>query len=320
MKLVVESSGKTNDIREIHPNQRFPAISHGVKIRDWDLTSNTITLDTENQVAGFVLPCYYYADETLHRFKAETAFEPAVRETAVALKHPGQAKARSAADTSLSVFGRRNDVEFPCWHELASASQAFLFKPKQSTNEYWLFNADVASGCPVLVNGSSVLAKRLDSGDLIQVGDLLWEWSASDEFVVPVAPLSGATVSCQNFEKTVEFNPGELVAITGKSGSGKSTLVKRIIGRHNGVRFQSRGLHEQDVSEEIGYVSQDQTLHRSLTVLQAVRYSARLRGGSESVIAESILRQVGLKEDLWNARSIDLVEEKLAACRSQLNW
>jgi len=73
-------------------------------------------------------------------------------------------------------------------------------------------------------------------------------------------------------------HPGELCALLGPSGAGKSTLMKAILG----VRSASAGrvqLGDQAVSDAgpVGYVPQDDALHRVLTVEKALDYSARLR-------------------------------------------
>jgi len=73
-------------------------------------------------------------------------------------------------------------------------------------------------------------------------------------------------------------HPGELCALLGPSGAGKSTLMKAILG----VRSPSSGtvrLGERGVSDAgpIGYVPQDDALHRVLTVDKALDYAAQLR-------------------------------------------
>ena len=73
--------------------------------------------------------------------------------------------------------------------------------------------------------------------------------------------------------------PGELVAVIGESGSGKSTLLKVLAG----ISKPTEGsvlLSGDPVGSrlaEIGYLPQDEIVHPRLTVLESLRYSARLR-------------------------------------------
>ncbi len=79
------------------------------------------------------------------------------------------------------------------------------------------------------------------------------------------------------------INPGEFVVIFGTSGSGKSTLLDALNGRrpatsgmvaYNGVDlYRSFDLFRSG----IGYVPQQDIVHRKISVRNALRYTARLR-------------------------------------------
>jgi ABC transport system ATP-binding/permease protein len=80
-------------------------------------------------------------------------------------------------------------------------------------------------------------------------------------------------------DASLSIAPGELVTIIGASGAGKSTLLKALAGvnvpdagvvRVNGDPVQSR-------LTDLGYVPQDDIVHRDLTVSEALSFSARLR-------------------------------------------
>ena len=102
----------------------------------------------------------------------------------------------------------------------------------------------------------------------------------------------------------VTLRPGELCALIGPSGAGKSTLIKVLLG----LRTPERGrvaLGGRPVSESgpIGYVPQDDALHRTLTVRQALDFAARLRlpelrAEERSKRLEEVCVQVGLDERL----------------------
>jgi ABC transport system ATP-binding/permease protein len=75
--------------------------------------------------------------------------------------------------------------------------------------------------------------------------------------------------------------PGELVALVGGSGAGKTTLLETMAGLrpiaegavlHDGVAVRA----EERISA-IGYVPQDDIVHRELSLRRVVRYAAALR-------------------------------------------
>jgi ABC-type multidrug transport system ATPase subunit/pSer/pThr/pTyr-binding forkhead associated (FHA) protein len=82
---------------------------------------------------------------------------------------------------------------------------------------------------------------------------------------------------------SLHIRPRELVAIIGASGAGKSTLLQALCGYQpathgkvllNDIDYYS---HREQFRATIGYVPQDDIVHRDLTVRAALRYAARLR-------------------------------------------
>jgi ABC-type multidrug transport system ATPase subunit len=79
------------------------------------------------------------------------------------------------------------------------------------------------------------------------------------------------------------IEPGQLVALVGGSGAGKSTLMRSLLGTERlseGVVY----LNGEDLRNnfniyrtQIGYVPQDDIIHRQLTVSQVLTYGAKLR-------------------------------------------
>ena len=82
---------------------------------------------------------------------------------------------------------------------------------------------------------------------------------------------------------TLRVEPDELVAVIGASGAGKTTLLETLAG----LRLPSSGRvhvdgwdlrhHRHSLREVIGYVPQDDIIHRDLPVRSTVRHAARLR-------------------------------------------
>jgi ABC-type multidrug transport system fused ATPase/permease subunit len=77
--------------------------------------------------------------------------------------------------------------------------------------------------------------------------------------------------------------PREFVAVVGGSGAGKSTLLGALSGQRRptsgAVLLDGVPLYEQfqALRQRIGYVPQDDVIHRELTVERALGYAAELR-------------------------------------------
>ena len=78
---------------------------------------------------------------------------------------------------------------------------------------------------------------------------------------------------------SISIEPGELVALIGESGAGKSTLLKALAGVHrpSGGQITLNGEPLAARLTDVGYVPQDEIVHRLLDVDEALRYAARLR-------------------------------------------
>lgn len=105
-----------------------------------------------------------------------------------------------------------------------------------------------------------------------------------------------------------ESSHGRLLAVIGPSGAGKSTLMSVMTGA-NAPTSGRVSFDGQDISKNyaalrtrIGFVPQEDILHRSLTVRQALEFAARLRLPADTSAAErrtqieSVLEQLGLVE------------------------
>ena len=103
---------------------------------------------------------------------------------------------------------------------------------------------------------------------------------------------------------TAHLFSGEMCALLGPSGAGKSTLFKVILGliEPDSGTVQIGGRPPKEMGT-VGYVPQDDALHRSLTVIDEMRYAAQLRlpdikQSERDEKVSSILESVELTERL----------------------
>jgi ABC-type multidrug transport system ATPase subunit len=82
---------------------------------------------------------------------------------------------------------------------------------------------------------------------------------------------------------SLRVEPGELVGLMGPSGAGKSTMLKALAGYVRPSRGQvllngaDLAAHHTEFRGQIGYVPQEDIIHRDLTAGEALWYTARLR-------------------------------------------
>ena len=138
---------------------------------------------------------------------------------------------------------------------------------------------------------------ELRSGDRIRVSDFLFvfsersgggllelfseEGNARLDVIALRRDVGGGQLILRDVSLTVM--PREFVAVVGVSGAGKSTFVNAVSGFRpadsgavllNGVDFYA---NLDALRESLGYVPQDDIIHRELTVYQALYYAALLR-------------------------------------------
>jgi ABC transport system ATP-binding/permease protein len=217
------------------------------------------------------------------------------------------------------VVGRSGGCGLPIDSPLISREHARLLI---ASDGVWL--EDLRS-----TNGTWVNGKRIDRRILLHPGDRVS--FASFVFVFTGAALEPSEagnrvrVAAHCLTKTVTdrttgkprdllteidlvINPGEFVVIFGTSGSGKSTLLDALNGRrpassgevaYNGIDlYRAFDLFRSG----IGYVPQQDIVHRKITVRNALRYTAMLRLPPDTsareidVYIDRVLERVGLSE------------------------
>ncbi|MBW4467265.1 MAG: ATP-binding cassette domain-containing protein [Pegethrix bostrychoides GSE-TBD4-15B] len=82
---------------------------------------------------------------------------------------------------------------------------------------------------------------------------------------------------------TLAIEPGQFVALVGGSGAGKSTLMRTLLGidpTTSGQVYINGNRLRQNFNiyrSQIGYVPQDDIIHKELTVVEVLSYAAKLR-------------------------------------------
>jgi len=184
---------------------------------------------------------------------------------------------------------------------------------------------DAGSSNGVYVNGERISGKRqVQPSDVIQIGPFVFQADAHQGVAV-FDTRSKTRIDCINIVKVVAnrsgggsikllddvgltIQPNEFVGLLGPSGAGKSTLMDSL----NGMRPATSGSvlinnldlyrHLDSLKQSIGYVPQDDIIHRELTVYRTLYYVARLRlsadvsGKEIDQIVSEVMDVTGLSE------------------------
>ena len=173
---------------------------------------------------------------------------------------------------------------------------------------------DLGSTNGTFVAGTRVHSHRLKVGEVIQVGPfkLTYTGKSLDQLDqvgamrVDARALTRVTPDGRVIldQVSLVIEPREFVALVGPSGAGKSTLLGALAGyrraergvlRVNGDDFYANYDCYRAV---LGYVPQDDILHATLTVEDALTFTARLRLPADTTAAEISARIVRVLEEV----------------------
>jgi ABC-type multidrug transport system ATPase subunit len=142
------------------------------------------------------------------------------------------------------------------------------------------------------LNGRALVRERLVFGDRFRIAGYMFEFLG--DAISRIEPESTGTITARDVTVLVGDHPilekvslniaaGEFIGVLGGSGQGKSTLLNALCGIRppttGDVRIGGVSLDDRERLREIGigYVPQDDIVHKELTVTEAITFSARLR-------------------------------------------
>jgi ABC-type multidrug transport system ATPase subunit/pSer/pThr/pTyr-binding forkhead associated (FHA) protein len=225
----------------------------------------------------------------------------------------GEAMTTVEVRGSSVTFGRNPDCEQVLDAPMVSGRHARLYRQGQD-----LILEDLGSTNGTFLNGQRVLAPCLvRPGDVIGLGS--YRFTLTDGGNLKKADFRGnATLEARGVAvkaggrtliegASLTIYPSEFVGLMGPSGAGKTTLMNALNGytppSGGRVLFNGQDLYEHydQFRTCLGYVPQDDVMHRDLTVGQALYYSARLRLPSDysaddiRARIQAVLRQLDLE-------------------------
>jgi len=191
---------------------------------------------------------------------------------------------------------------------------------------------DLNSTNGTFVNGARISGSQLlREGDVIQVGPfkLVYQATGLQQYAevggvrldgVRIVREVGSGGDTKRILDDISLSvlPREFIAVVGTSGAGKSTLLKALSGvaKAQGGQVLVNGdnlyQHFDLYRTMIGYLPQDDILHRDLKVADALRYSAKLRLPPDTSSAEIERRIDKVLEDVEMVAQKDQVINSLS--------
>ncbi len=198
------------------------------------------------------------------------------------------------SNDNIITIGRSPDCDLSIPSPVVTALHAEL----SWDGEFWIIK-DLSSTNGTFVNGVQIKGKQvLQAGDRIDIatfefvftGDEIKHVDISGEIKIEVRDLQKIVQDRSSGQAkrlldqiNLVIEPGEFVGIFGTSGSGKSTLLDALNGRRpatlGGVYFNGTDLYKkfEKFRAAIGYVPQQDIVHRKIKINKALGYTARLR-------------------------------------------
>ncbi len=278
------TNGLFVDLTRITPTEGY-LLQNGVEIK--------IGLDPGNQV----LLKYYNPNESV-----EVASMPALE--SISLKDRSVLLGRDRAATlqlDSPVVSRRHATIEP-------DGKGNYILSDRSTNGVFVNDKQVNNSVTLLDNakiriGPFILIRRGDRLEIFDRGNQVR--LDSDRLVRIVKDKKGKDKILLN-DISFPVEPGQFVALVGGSGAGKSTLMRTLLGIEPTSSKGKVYINGDDLRTnfnmyrtQIGYVPQDDIIHRNLTVGEVLSYSAKLRLPPDidaGAVVETTLEQIEMSD------------------------
>jgi ABC transport system ATP-binding/permease protein len=296
MRVEVDAAGGRHTVARLGPGEFFGEISL--------LTGGPCTATV---VAETLAEVWRIDDHELHRVLAvQPDLADAVRRAAEVRQQGLRAQEYAIEHLNLAGMltgrdqlriGRGPDNELVLDSALVSSGHAVIGR---AGDTYVL--EDLGSTNGTYVNGAPIRRAELKDGDQLRIADQLLVFDRRD--LAHVIEPRGIRIDGVGLHKRLRSGkdlladvhltilPGELVAIVGGSGAGKSTLLDALSGvrpaTEGQVLFNGHDLytHRGRYTHTLGYVPQDDIIHRELPVAVTLDYAARLRLPSDTTARE----------------------------------
>ncbi len=221
------------------------------------------------------------------------------------------------------TIGRTPENTVVLNHPQVSAHHAVLEK---AGGGYRIIDANSTNH--VYVNGQLATEQVLRTGDEIRIGPYRLTYTGTE--LKPYDESTHIRIDALHLKKvgnnhvillngiSLVIPPQKFVALVGGSGAGKSTLMDALNGLrpahegtvlYNGVDYYR---HLAAFSTQLGYVPQDDIVHRDLTVERALYYAARLRLPSDFTRDQIMWRIDEVLEDVEMTDRRTLLVSKLS--------
>ncbi len=190
-------------------------------------------------------------------------------------------------DAELTI-GRRPDNTIVLAHPQVSAHHARLVREGGAYRIH-----DLHSTNHVYVNAQLVTSHLLKMGDEIRIGPYrliyesthLTQYDESNNIRIDALNLKKVAANQATLLNNISLSipPRAFVALVGGSGAGKTTLLDALSGlrpaQHGQVLYNGQDYYRNlaAFNTQIGYVPQDDIVHRDLTVERALYYAAKIR-------------------------------------------
>lgn len=193
------------------------------------------------------------------------------------------------ADGGQVVLGRDPSCDVP----IDSAQVSWHHARITARGDRWIIK-DLNSRNGTFLNGSRIRTAQIHQDDQLYLGPVAVQLSEG-KVSAPRSYTGEVRLDAHNLMRvfdnghvglddvSVSIYPGELVALMGPSGAGKTTLLELLTGQRRptsgSVLFNGQDLHDNIAlfRDRIGYVPQEDVMHRDLTVFEVLYHSARLR-------------------------------------------